>query len=391
LHATRPRRILLALLLAGVLADMCTSLFLIRDGLFFGRPLPPFAARTHPNQDETLAKMAAEARGTWIFDRELGWTWRPSSASDDGVYAIDALGARGPREYGRRPSGSKRRVLTFGDSFVFCDEVAAGASFQVQLEELDPSLEVLNFGVSGYGTDQAWLRYRRVGRDLGAEVVCLGLMLENIGRNVNRYRPLWATFTGVCVTKPRFVLGPAGELELVPQPFATRAELYAAITDGSVVARVAEHEHWIGRPFVPTGKLSSLARLLCGYLAYRERSPARLWCAPAEEPFQVTLALLEAFQREALADGARRAPILVFPAKEDLRDHALAGHPYWSALLAELARRKIPCVDLITPLATRARAHDGEIGGLYQGGHLSRAGNALVAQEVLAWLRATEQ
>jgi len=390
LAVTKPLRIALALLLAGVLADVCTSLFLIHDGLFFGRPLPPFGALTHPRQNETLAKMAAQANGTWVFDRELGWSWRPSSSSEDGLYVINALGARGPREYPRAPAGGKHRILTFGDSFTFCDEVRAEASFQVQLEELAPDFEVLNFGVSGYGTDQAWMRYQRLGRDLGAEIVCLGLMLENIGRNVNRYRPLWATFTGVCVTKPRFLLTASGELELVPQPYATREELHAAILDGSVLDRVAEHEYWLGRPFVPTGRLSAIARLACGFLAYRERSPARLWHAPEGEPFRVTLALLESFHRQALADGIRLAPVLLFPAKEDLRDYALSSGPYWNALFDELARRGIPYVDLIAPLAARARELDEEpcTKSLYQGGHLSHAGNAVVAGELLAWIRA---
>jgi hypothetical protein len=317
----------LALCLALVAADAFLSLVLIRDGLFFGRPLPPFGALTHPKQAATLDKMVAEPRGTWTFDRELGWTWRASSATEDGVYSIGALGARGPREYGRAPEPGTRRVLTFGDSFTFCDEVAADETFQAQLEAREPDLEVLNFGVSAYGTDQAWLRYRRVGRGLGAEIVCLGLMLENIGRNVNRYRPLWATYSGQCVAKPRFVLGADGALTLLPQPFETRAELHAAILDGSVLERVRPHEYWLGRPRVPTGELSGLVRLAAGLVAYRERSPSRLWRARGEEPFEVTLALLAGFQREALADGARHAPILVFPAKEDLREHALRGRP----------------------------------------------------------------
>src|SRR5688572_10189868 len=134
LHAKKTLRIALALCLAGVLADVCASLFLIHEGLFFGRPLPPFGALTHPRQRDTLTKMALEAQGTWIFDRELGWTWRPSSSSEDGQYAINALGARGPREYGRAPAAGKRRILTFGDSFTFGDEAPADATFQRQLE-----------------------------------------------------------------------------------------------------------------------------------------------------------------------------------------------------------------------------------------------------------------
>jgi len=379
-------RIALALGLACVLADAGTSLVLIRDGMFFGRPLPPFGAVTHPKQRVTLEKMAAEPEGTWTFDPELGWTWRNSSTNGDGVYEIDALGARGPREYGARPAPGKRRVVCFGDSFVYCDEVSAEDSFEVQLEELEPDLEVLNFGVSGYGTDQALLRYRALGRTLGAEVACLGLMLENIGRNVNRYRPLWATFSGVSVTKPRFLLDEHGELELLPQPFQDRDELRAAILDGSVLERVAAHEYWLGRPTVPTGRLSSVVRLACGYLAYEARSPARLWADPQGEPFRVTLALCERFHREALADGARLAPVLVFPPQEDL-DGIVAGRHTWGTLFEELERRGVPALDLIAPLVARAREL-GTSAALYSGGHLSHLGNAIVAEELRRWIAA---
>lgn len=386
--ARKLKRIALALFLAVLAADLGTSLFLIRDGVFLDRPLPPFGALTYPNQRATLEKMAAEPRGNWVFDRELGWNWRPSSVSEDGLYATNALGARGPREYGPAPAPGKRRVVTFGDSFTFGDEISPEDSFQLQLEGLDPKLEVLNFGVSGYGTDQAWLRYQRVGRGLGAEVVCIGLMLENIGRNVNRYRPLWATRTGVCVTKPRFVLGAGGALGLVPQPFETRSELHAAIVDGSVLARAAEHEYWLGRPNVPTGKLSGLVRVAAGFLAYRERAPARLWREPEGEPFRVTLAILDGFQRQALSDGAHLAPVLVFPALEDMLAYALPGRPYWTELLAELERRRMPHIDLIAPLTAAAHAERDGIKKLYAGGHLSGDGNAIVARELLAWIRA---
>jgi hypothetical protein len=390
LSARKFQRIALALCLAAVLADVCTTLFLIDDGVFLERPLPPFGALTDPKQRANLEKLAAEPRGTWTFDRELGWTWRASATTEDGLYTTNALGARGPREYGQRAAPGKRRILCFGDSFTFCDEVPAEDSFELQLEELEPAFEVLNFGVSGYGTDQAFLRYRRVGPALEAEVVCLGLMLENVGRNVNRYRPLWATRSGVCVTKPRFVLKPDGALELVPQPFERREDLHAAIVDGSVLARVAEHEYWLGRPEVPTGKLSGLVRLATGYLAYRERSPARLWRDAQGEPFQVTVAILAEFQRQARADGARLAPILLFPALEDLVTYALPQRPYWTALLAELERRGIEFVDLIAPLTARARELRA-VAPLFSGGHLSREGNALVARELAAWIAARSE
>jgi hypothetical protein len=375
--------VLLVGLLALGLSDLAVSGLWLRDGVFLGRPLPPFGVFPHPKQREIAERMGEEPRGPWAFDAELGWTWRPSAASGDGLMRTNALGGRGPREYASEPPAGKRRAVVFGDSFVFCDEVAGEDTFEAQLERLEPDLECLNFGVSGYGTDQALLRFRREGRK-GAELVLLGLLLENAGRNVNRYRPLWSPETGVVMTKPRFVLDPGGALELLPQPYATRAELRAALLDGTVLARVAAHEYWLERPSFPGASFSSLARLASGYLAYRARKPARLWEDTAGEPFRVTLALLAAFRREALGSGAREALVLVFGARPEV-DLALDGRPYWGALFDELRRLEIPFVDLIAPLAERERAAPED--PLFGDGHLSPSGNAVVARVLQERLR----
>ncbi len=380
-----------------VIADLLVSLFLIRDGLFLprrnaageleGRPLPPFGGITHPRQLETLDSMDERPNGIGVFDPELGWTWRPSSVSEEGIH-IDAIGARGPREYQPRPPPGTRRALFFGNSFTFGDEIPDGATFQSILENIAPRFEALNFGVSGYGTDQALLRYRHLGRELGGEIVAIGILLENIGRNVNRYRPLWNTRTGFCVTKPRFVLDERGDLSLVPQPYATREELQRSILDGSVIEEIGEHEYWHDRPQVWTGRLSSLARIAAAWFAYHERTPQLLWQDPRGEPFRVTVAILETFQREALEDGARLAPVLIFPTKDDLKNHALPGKPYWSAFLRELERRGVAFIDLIPPIAARVRelGEDPMRSSLYHGGHLSKVGNAIVAREIYRWI-----
>ena len=383
---TRWKKLLAALAaVAGslVAADVLLSLTVLRDGIFLGRPLPPFGAVTHPKQLEQNG-----GSGIGSFDPELGWTWLPSTASADGLARINALGARGPSEYGTTVAPGKRRILFFGDSFTFCDEVPDDAAFEWIIEKLDPRYEALNFGVSGYGTDQALLRYRKVGKGLGAEVVVIGYLLENVGRNVNRYRPLWYPSSGFSNTKPRFVLDPAGTLELLPQPYGTREELRESILDGSVIEDIAEHEYWLGRPRVPTGRLSAFARIGAGYLAYKARSPERLLSDSEGEPFRVTVALLERFQREALEDGARWAPILLFATKEDLRDHASGRKPYWKEFVAELERRGLAVIDVIDPLAERARelAAEKSAASLFFGGHLSKVGNAVVAHEILAWL-----
>lgn len=389
-RSSRARRVV-ALCLSILLLDLGLTLAIGEDGVFLGHPLPPFGAITHPHQQRWLDTLEeGEPRGNGRFDAELGWSWRAPSSDAEGVH-IGALGARGPREYTREKPAGTRRILAFGDSFTFCDEIPDNASFEHILEGRAARTEVLNFGVSGYGTDQALLRFRRLGTDLGADVVLIGILLENIGRNVNRYRPLWSTSTGFSATKPRFLLEEDGELALLPQPFATRTELRSAILDGSVLDRIREHEYWFDRPRVPTGRLSSIVRLVCGVLAERERSPRRLWSAPAEEPYRVTVALLETFRDEALAAGIPRALVLIFPTRSDL-DLELAGKPYWGGFLEELDRRAIPAIDLSVPLAARERELAGhpDQGTLYYRRHLSSVGNSVVADAILAWLEESE-
>lgn len=371
---------------------MGLSLTVLRDGEFLGRQLPPYGAITNARQLAWLDLKEREPEGAdryGRFDRELGWTNKRGMASSDGLYHFNALGARSLREYEPAPPEGVTRLLCFGDSFTFGEEVPDGDDYPALFEDTYPGYEALNFGVGGYGTDQALLRFRRLAPGLGGHVVCIGLLLENIGRNVNRYRPLWYPGTPANGVKPRFILGPAG-LELVPLPFADGPELIAAVRDGSVLELLGEHEYWRGRPELPTGRWSGLGRLFAGYLAYSERQPRRLWLEPGGEPYRVSVALLERFHAEALELGAETAVVLLFPLRGDLEDYVASGERYWSGLCADLERLGIPYLDLVEPLAQRHREAlaDPRLGSVLYGGHLSGAGNAVVARELHRWISA---
>ncbi|MGH7149044.1 MAG: SGNH/GDSL hydrolase family protein, partial [Planctomycetota bacterium] len=381
-------RALLASLGSLLLLDVGISLAAIRDGLFLGRPLPPFGATPHPHQRAWVASERARTEadpppeGTGAFDAALGWTLRPGSRATGET--IDALGARGPREYPRRKPEGTLRLLCYGDSFTFGAEVSDAEAWPALIEAARPGLEAINFGVGGYGTDQALLRFRRQGADLGADAVLIGFLLENVGRNVNRYRPLYYPATGVPGAKPRFRL--LGEdLVLLPQPFPTREALARAVEDGSVLSLLAEGEHWSRANLPGPLRFSSLARLAAAYRAYSARQSRRLLLDEAGEPFRVTVALLETFHREALACGAREAPILVFPREEEME--ALVGRDdlYWKGLLEALATRSIPFLDLSEPLAPafRAAREDPDAPAVYRAGHLSPLGNRIAADAVL--------
>ncbi len=391
----------LALAAAGLVAALAAAELSVRvfllddDGLLRGRPLPPFGALNHPLQSHWLARQleslerGTEPRTIGVFDPALGWTNRPSSASADGAEHVNSAGARGTREYDAQPPAGVKRLLCVGDSFTYCSEVEDEATWEAQLERLSPAREALNFGVASYGTDQALLRFREVAPRWSFDVACLGLLVENIGRNVNRYRPLYYPSSGFAGVKPRFVLDGEG-LRLVPQPFATRGEMVAAVADGSVLELLAEDEYWRDAVDLGPSRAFALLRLAHAWRAYARRQPAQLWADPAGEPFRVTLGILEAFRDEAAALGARRALVLVFPREQELADLQAGKGRAWRGLLDELARRSIPHVDLSEALLDHYAAWRAERTqpATFVGGHLSATANLRVAERLEVWLRA---
>ena len=109
---------------------------------------------------------------------------------------------------GRRKSPSlptTKKILAYGDSFVFGADVTEKESFPHQLSlMIDDTVE--NFGVGGYGPDQAIIRLERhLQSGKQSNLVILGMPSENIARVVNVIRRLYIPLEGVHFAKPIFV------------------------------------------------------------------------------------------------------------------------------------------------------------------------------------------
>ncbi|PON10878.1 hypothetical protein C2W62_47755 [Candidatus Entotheonella serta] len=113
---------------------------------------------------------------------------------------------RGDHNYEKVPSPHRIRISTFGDSFTHGDGVYNHETWQEKLNSLHHKLEVLNFGVPGFGLDQAFLRFQHDGIEFTSNIVFIGFMSADIRRGVNTYRPFALAHTGLPLSKPRFII-----------------------------------------------------------------------------------------------------------------------------------------------------------------------------------------
>lgn len=317
-----------------------------------------------------------------VLDSTLGWRYRGGRA--DSVHGSNAWGARGRREYSSRPRPGVTRVAAFGDSFVYANEVADRDGWSAQLERLDPQLEVLNFGVGGYGLDQAYLRFLGEGDAHGSQVALLGFSPDDLGRLVNVYRRFRSSREQP-LFKPRFLEGPDGSLELLPNPAASVSFYERVLREPDAVAAFGAHDEWF-EPVVyrnPWYDRSATVRLVAGLWSrvrrrYLDRDRLRRGdvynvAAPA---FRIQVRLFEVFADSARARGQR--PLVVFfPDRWTVEQVRAARSQVYAPLAAALDARAIEYLDLAEAFRDGAAARVG--GWFMPVGHYSSEGNRIVA------------
>jgi lysophospholipase L1-like esterase len=115
-----------------------------------------------------------------VYSPEYGWALRRGfigKTRDGRTVRINRRGFRGPEPEEGGPG--RRRVLLLGDSLTFGTGVEDAETFASRLAAAAPSLEPLNLGVSGYGTDQELLLLEREGFALSPAAVVLNVCVGN--------------------------------------------------------------------------------------------------------------------------------------------------------------------------------------------------------------------
>jgi hypothetical protein len=319
--------------------------------------------------------MVTQNYDKYLEKRDIDLGWRPSpppsepleadGARHDPVFSIDA-----------RPC-----LSLFGDSFTWSADVADkdawGSILAAKLK-----CRVANFGVIGYGTDQAFLRFRSLPPKGG--LVFLNHLSEDIFRNVNQYRNL--LYPGhEFAFKPRFVVR-NGDVELVPTPEVAAPDIQKFLTNPALYLA---NEYFL--PGGPSGvqpiefpySLAMLKAILKNYQVH-----AKFIGIPRHADFyrpehlsqglNVTYEILRSFAWEAVARG--QIPIVtLIPTCGDLKYFNTTGIFPYQRLAKMIAAQSIRYIDVGEWIAKRIKGSPPE--SLYFGctGHFNQAGNGVLA------------
>lgn len=353
-----PLLALASLVLAVGAGELLVRASLGRDGV---------AALPHAFLDASAERRAAwrararapgadDSHGYDAPDPRLGWRLAPGvdvRASKPGSYDVrvrsNPQGLRGARPVAEARSPGVPRIAVFGDSQTFGEGVGDDETWAALLGRDHPSVEVLNFGVHGYGTDQMMLRWEEDGRRFRPDVVVLAIAWFHADRNASDF-----TF----YAKPRFSLAADGSLrravEGIPPPDRLaasppgREESPSSLLDRSALVR------WTWQ------RVRNL----------RDREALR----PDGAPWRLTRAIVAHFAEQVRREGARFVIL-------DIDDEQPALSDDLRRLSADLGADYLA----VGP-AVSAAERAGEPVRLAGDRHWSARGHVLVAAEAGRWL-----
>ena len=244
-------------------------------------------------------------------DPVLGWVPRAD---------VDETGSRIIPSY-PDPTRFPACVSLYGDSVTWAAEVDNEHAWSNVLSLL-LGCRVANYGGGGYGTDQAYLRFKFNSRDK-SKVVIMGFLTENILRNVNQFRNLLYANHRYAL-KPRFIVNRDGDLKLIPVPNLSKKEYMLLVKEPE---RFLKHEYFFLDDFGHLNSLKFPYTLSVLKSVTHFYILAKIAGKPSYAEFyqmdhksgalQVTDKILLNFSKDAISEG--RIPIvLILPTYDDL-------------------------------------------------------------------------
>lgn len=317
-------------------------------------------------------------------DPILGWPYPKEYGAN-----LDATGAQHNPMF---PPDARRAscVSLYGDSFTEGGDASSDKLKWGNVLSGRLNCYVANFGVGGYGTDQAFLRFSGNQNDRSS-VVILGIHTENVLRNLTRLRDL-QNYSRWFALKPRFALNSAKELELVPMPTLSEEEYMRVIGARRPLMKLPD-EHF--QPGGSAGVVAlafpysvSVIRNMVNFEGFRSRVSGRPeWMAflqPGHHSRGLEISAAIAQQFVTLSKSRNRSPLVVIlPHPQDFKYFEQKGVWPYHHLRQTYASRDLPFDDFGPYLLAHAKATGRKTSEFFGPTlHYNDAGNALVAQFV---------
>lgn len=262
------------------------------------------------------------------MDPDLGWVLRPGASgvqTDENPVPvqINQAGMRSGREFPLAKEPGVFRVAVLGDSFAESLQVREEETFALLLErqlaacvrlakgERPKRVEVLNFGVQGYGTAQEWLVWRQKAKAYQPDAV---LLLLYTGNDLYNNHPVLNP-TNADAAPYLVVQGPgagadsvrSGTEVVLQAPAASQGagkELWVGLTRVSQLAALGNEVYYKWqRGQVSQEEAARREKFGDNYMDRLIYGPPRH--AEMEEAWRTTEAALPAMAREVEASGAK--------------------------------------------------------------------------------------
>jgi len=349
-----------------------------------------------------LSASSQASRFLWSPDLEQALdNWNAlSSIADEEIGSFRASGAKHNSEF---PDSGKSCGSAYGDSYVIGADVASADGWVEQLSHL-LGCRVTNYAVGGYGTDQAYLRFRQVYDE--SPMVLLGINPNNVMDNIDQYDGFLGSSLGPIALKGRFLIDSFDHLEWLPRP---RFDANGFVAMHRNPAETLPHSYFLpdtrdgpvslSFPYTLTLARVALVPRLQSILLRRAEWSSFYAPSHPSGALRLMAAICQAFAELAKARG-KRPLIVMLPLAHSFREQANYREFEYAPLVAALRAKGIPVFDpgaaMINNLAGRpicaffTTAH-AEYAWLASpvpcGGHYSTFGNTTMAHLVAAELQ----
>lgn len=382
---TAGMNVLMLFLLVASVEMLFRSLSEPRERLFGIDLYPRQWGAIVAQQQAVLDNMAA--KGSYlIYDDREGWTIAPSYR---GEHFSSLEGLRSPRpgvsfadlrsrHAGRSEQPASVRIALIGDSMTFGYEVRCEESWAHVLEShLQPSAQVLNFGVPAYGLNQVFVRYEKEVRPWHPHIVIIGISSGMIERINNIYPVLMGpSWIDIPLIRPR-LMAQDGALTVINYPLAKPEEILTHSTVRTLPYLNLD-EYYIPSYWDRRGIWSLLERSYIFRVLYSLRPPIDLnYESRRGNAVESSRVVLQYLVRKILDDGS--TPLLVyFPYSWELPSSRKPGNENAPLPVRVLHNGGFQFRD------ARSCLKDADISTAYaKHGHYSPSGNAYIARCLL--------